>query len=227
MRYPGGKSRAVKLILSYFPKHISRVCSPFLGGGSIELVLAQKGVEVYAYDYFKPLIEFWQELLEHPRQLAKSIRRYYPLSKKKFCSLQKEYSSIKTKQERAAIFFVLNRASFSGATFRGGMSPGHPRFTKRCIEQLAGFSIHYLHVQYMDFKESIAKHTNDFLYLDPPYYSKATLYGSPDNDDRFDHVSLASILKKRKRWLLSYNNCAYIRKLYQGYQIIPLQWNME
>lgn len=52
LRYPGGKSRAVKIITQYIPKDIKVLCSPFFGGGSIELYLDSKGINVYGYDYF-------------------------------------------------------------------------------------------------------------------------------------------------------------------------------
>jgi DNA adenine methylase len=71
LRYPGGKSRAVKHILPHFPEDIREVCSPFLGGGSVELALATRGIQVYGYDVFEPLIWFWQALLQDPEGLAR------------------------------------------------------------------------------------------------------------------------------------------------------------
>ncbi|MCG8626314.1 MAG: DNA adenine methylase, partial [Proteobacteria bacterium] len=56
LRYPGGKSRAVSMILGLLPAGIKTLASPFLGGGSIELAVASHGVKVYGYDIFKPLV---------------------------------------------------------------------------------------------------------------------------------------------------------------------------
>ena len=39
LRYPGGKTRAVKQIQQYIPKGIDKLCSPFFGGGSLEIAL--------------------------------------------------------------------------------------------------------------------------------------------------------------------------------------------
>ena len=66
LRYPGGKSRAVELITTkYIIPNLSErqnVCSPFFGGGSIELYLAKKGYKVSGYDDFRSLVDFWKIL---------------------------------------------------------------------------------------------------------------------------------------------------------------------
>lgn len=225
LRYPGGKTRGAKEILKYFPPMLDRVCSPFFGGGSIELELANKGVEVFGYDVFEPLTTFWQVLLDNPEELMESVKKYYPLTNSKFYSLQAEYMNIKDKKERATVFFVLNRASFSGTTLSGGMSPGHPRFTPAIIEKLAAFKINNLTVENADFHNSLAKHTKDFLYLDPPYANGGKLYGERgDTHESFDHKGLAEIITKRKGWILSYNDCQAVRELYGDFKKINLKW---
>lgn len=225
LRYPGGKSRAIKEIMQYFPVGLDTVCSPFLGGGSIELALASKGVEVYGYDVFEPLTDFWQELLKEPKVLAEIVRTHYPLTNTKFYSLQKDFLKLKTKREKAAIFFVLNRASFSGTTLSGGMSPNHPRFTEKIIEYIEGFQTDKLHVENLDFHQSIAKHPKDFLYLDPPYANGEKLYGHKgDTHHDFDHTGLAKVLKSRDGWILSYNDCPKVRDWYSGFEILTPKW---
>ncbi|GAB6394159.1 MAG: DNA adenine methylase [Bacteroidales bacterium] len=225
LRYPGGKSRGVKEILQYFPEGLDTVVSPFLGGGSIELALANRGVKVYGYDVFEPLTAFWQVLLKEPEELAELVRRYYPLTGSQFYSLQRSFLQIRNKRDRAAVFFVLNRASFSGTTLSGGMSPNHPRFTEKIIEYLETFSAPNLHVGKMDFHDSIAKHENDFLYLDPPYANGGGLYGhNGDTHKDFDHTGLAAMLRKRDGWALSYNDCDKVRDWYKGYTILTPQW---
>lgn len=225
LRYPGGKSRAVKEIIKYFPDGLDKVCSPFLGGGSIELELANRGVEVYGYDTFEPVSTFWQELLKDPKGLADMVRKYYPLTNTKFYSLQKEFLKLKSKKEKAAVFFVLNRASFSGTTLSGGMSPDHPRFTNAIIEYIENFRISNLHVEKADFHDSLAQHKTDFLYLDPPYANGEKLYGDRGSThESFDHTGLAKILRKRDGWILSYNDCEKVRTWYSGYEMLIPQW---
>lgn len=224
LRYPGGKNRAIKSIYSCIPPNEKSLYSPFLGGASIELACTTR-MKVHGSDIFEPLITFWEVLTSNPTKLVKRVKSYYPLSRSKFYSLQKRYIHLSDKIERAAGFFVLNRSSFSGTTLSGGMSPGHPRFNEAAIERLSTFKVKNFTVECADYKDVITKHEADFLYLDPPYMNGQSLYGvRGDTHKGFDHKALAELIKKRGRWIISYNNCDEIRKLYKDYPIISLEW---
>ncbi len=224
LRYPGGKTRAIKAIYSCIPPNEIQLCSPFLGGASIELACTTR-MMVYGSDVFEPLIAFWKTLLNKPDILIERVRSYYPLSKTKFYNLQKRYVSLDDEIERAAAFFVLNRSSFSGTTLSGGMSPGHPRFTESAIERLQTFRADNFLVECVDYKDAISKHQDAFLYLDPPYLNGQNLYGiKGDTHKGFDHRALAEILHKRDRWIMSYNDCPTIRELYKDNTILSVEW---
>lgn len=225
LRYPGGKTRGVETIVSCFPDGVQELLSPFFGGGSIELFAASKGVKVYGYDVFAPLAEFWQCLLQDANRLADEVQKHFPLAKQKFYELQKTQTTFSTKIERAAVYYVLNRSSFSGATLSGGMSPHHPRFTQTSIDRLRSFYNPNVSVHKADFSHSLRNHPHLFAYLDPPYLIKSSLYGRKgDAHKDFDHEALADLLRNRKRWILSYNDCSEIRKLYAGFHITVPNW---
>jgi len=225
LRYPGGKTRAVNLITKLIPLGTKELCSPFLGGGSIELACTGRGIFVYGYDIFTPLVEFWECLLDDPQKLAKEVEKYFPLSRERFYELQKIQTEFKKKIERAAVFYVLNRSSFSGSTLSGGMSPNHPRFTISSIQRLRNFYNPNIKVEKKDFRESISLHPEKLLYLDPPYIIKNSLYGrNGDAHKGFDHLKLYEILSERDNWILSYNNCTEILKLYKNYKILFPVW---
>ncbi len=246
LRYPGGKSRAVskiveKYIISNIPES-KKVCSPFFGGGSIEINLAKRGFRVYGYDAFPPLVNFWQVLLKNPKRLANATEKELRVSKKRFDKIQENFRNksgkYRQQMKNATIFYLLNRTSYSGTTLSGGMATDldkknwwkrrNPRFNKNSIERLRNFSVKNLTVNRLDFRKSILKHKDAFVYADPPYYiGKKNLYGD-QGDMQFkqkDHEDLAKILKKRKRWVLSYNNTPEVRKLYRGFRIRKLSWS--
>ena len=70
IRYGGGKSLAVGTIISNIPDDIKKIISPFLGGGSLEIALAQElNIEVVAYDIFDLLVNYWQIQIEKTRRI--------------------------------------------------------------------------------------------------------------------------------------------------------------
>ena len=227
LRYAGGKSRGVSKISSFIPQETKAICSPFFGGGSVELACANNDIFVSGYDNFKPLVEFWQCLLSDRIKLASIVRKYYPLPKTEFYNLKKVMAALPptNKYVRAAIFYVLNRCSFSGTTMSGGMSPDHPRFTESSIERLSNFSVKNIQINHADFNESIKLNSDKLLYLDPPYMIESYLYGTNgDMHTGFDHEGLSKILHRRKNWILSYNDCKHIHSLYDGYCFHYPEW---
>jgi len=201
----------------------------FFGGGSLEIYCAQIGIRIYGYDNFKPLADFWQWLFKDPNKLADAVKKYWPLkTKDEFYNLQKEHINAKNPFERAVQFYVLNRTSYSGSTLLGGMASYqgdiNPRFTISSIERIRNFKIKNLTVEFADFKDSIQKHPNTLLYLDPPYQIESKLYGKRGEHKNFDHKALASILKNRKKWILSYNNSEQIQEMYGEFQLLEKDW---
>ena len=169
LRYPGGKSRAVKRIVPLIPPDTKCLCSPFVGGASVELACATMGMDIRGYDIFTPLVNFWQCLLADPQELAERVKIYHPMGKVRFYELQKRYMQLSDNIECAAVFYALNRSSFSGTTLSGGMSPHCPRFNTNAIERLRQFAVKNITITQADYRESISDNADAFLYLDPPH----------------------------------------------------------
>lgn len=225
LRYPGGKSRAVKIITNLIPEKEDLLISPFFGGGSIELAYTQNNKKVKGYDNFLPLTDFWEQLINNNINLANKIKKYYPLDRETFYKLQKLQFNNLSKLDRAAIFYVLNRSSFSGSTLSGGMSPNHPRFTHSSIQRIIDFKIKNLTVENKSFEDSIKENTGRFFYLDPPYMIKNYLYGNRgDKHKGFEHLLLKETLDNEEKWIMSYNNSEEVLDLYNQYHIIYPDW---
>lgn len=229
LRYPGGKSRAVNTLYEFIPKGETEICSPFFGGGSFEFHLINNGCSVSASDIFTPLVEFWNRAMTDPDGLADEVQKLLPLSKEKFKAIQKAHTEGVTGEGTenmvAAWFYALNRASFSGTTYSGGMSKGHPRFTQSSIDRLRNWRCNDLTVVNESFEEFIPKHSDKFHYLDPPYLIDSYLYGSKGDTHRgFNHDLLREVVDDLDGFIMSYNDCYAVRELYKDYKIIDLDW---
>jgi DNA adenine methylase len=103
------------------------------------------------------------------------------------------------------------------------MSPKTERFTRKHIDYLAEFKAPQLSVELSDFQKALKHRPSVFAYCDPPYFLDGKcLYGKQHLD--FNHEALHRILRKRKAWLLSYDDCPEVRELYSGFRIKTVSW---
>ena len=129
-------------------------------------------------------------------------------------------------------YFIINRCSFSGSTLSGGFSEeaSIKRFTPSSINKIELLDFTNIDIYNYDFYDFINNFNNNkaFIFLDPPYYleNKSKLYGNNgDMHENFNHQLLFDLLNTKKNWLITYNNCEYIRKLYEDYIIIDVNWS--
>lgn len=233
LRYPGGKTRAIKVLDEHLPEKIDTVLAPFLGGGSYELHLTGKGSHVEGYDVFVPLANFWEHLLTNPSGLANSTDALRPLGKTKFKEYQTKLATDPDSSlADASKFLAVNRCSFSGATLSGGYSQASEdgRLTDSIIERVRGFQNSLLTVKNKSF-ETVLDDQHDFIFADPPYRLPATasnkLYGvSGSLHDDFNHDLFANMMKDISTpWLITYNDSPEIRKAFQAYNIFSVSWS--
>lgn len=236
LRYPGGKSRAVKLISSLVPQ-FDEFREPFVGGGSVFIYLKQQYPEkiFWINDIYDNLFHFWRECKDNPNKLIFQIwewKNKYQDGKKLHRYLINNidgFNNIK----KAAAFFIFNRITFSGTTESGGFSSAafKNRFTKSSIErteQLSTILTNTLITNY-DYKKVVEKTgKNVFIFLDPPYYSttKSSLYGKNGNLHKgFDHQRFASVMKNTNhKWLITYDDSPYIKNIFSFANIIS--WDL-
>ncbi|MEG0165560.1 DNA adenine methylase [Anaerorhabdus sp.] len=90
----------------------------------------------------------------------------------------------------------------------------------KCSERLRKVNI-----ENKDFEGLIKQHDAEesFFYCDPPYY-KAEYYEASFNEQ--DHHRLKNVLSNIKgKFLLSYNDCPFIRDLYKDFCIVSVERN--
>ena len=101
------------------------------------------------------------------------------------------------------------------------------RFTTSSIDRISKLDLSKFTINNLDF-EIFMNHTPDeLIFLDPPYYleKKSKLYGKNGNmHDTFDHNRLFHCISTKNNWLMTYNDCKYIRDLYKNFKIIETSW---
>lgn len=218
LRYAGGKSKAVKVLMPYVPEGTTEVVSPFLGGGAFELALVQKGIAVHASDIDEPLVAFWQVMKGDRAELVSRLRNRHPFTKELYLECQKTLSDVDTPLNQAFKFFVVNRCCFSGC-MTGGYSGARAPLSS--IDKLERVTLEGLSVRHCDYETALRQHPDAFAFLDPPY-DVPNLYRSAE----FDHERLARVLREREApWVLCYNDTPRVRALYGAWcEITPVTW---
>tara|TARA_B100000795_G_scaffold269272_1_gene258159 strand:- start:111 stop:1157 length:1047 start_codon:yes stop_codon:yes gene_type:complete len=254
LRYAGGKSKAIGLILENLPKlKEKKIVSPFFGGGSFELCISQMlGIKVIGYDIFNMLTNFWYVLINHKEEFIIELKKFN-ISRDEFTynrhvllnyweKIKPSDLNYKTKNKielnsedltkldnnivMQAVYYYYNMTLSYGPMFLGWPSSieiNKKKFERR-IEKLKNLNLINLEVKTNTFQEILEKHSEDFLFLDPPYYLQGDskmfkgMYPNCNfaiHHNKFDHIELAKILKNHKGgFLMTYNNCLSIRDLY-------------
>ena len=242
LRWSGGKQKSIKYLKYYIPSSFDFYYEPFAGGLAMAFYIAQNyNVPIICSDIDPNLMNFWHCLKYYPNELFSII----DFTKKAALNGKSLYKHIQTQKNeelglltRAAIFFIENRITFSGLTNSGGYSEEsfNKRFTKSIIEKLIPASkiIKNFEFYHKDFDYLFnLSNNNVFIYADPPYYSatNSRLYGkNGDLHIGFDHLRLRDTIKNSKHKVLtSYDDCEYIRSIYDGFNIkeIELQYGMN
>ncbi len=242
LRYAGGKSLAVGLIIERFPDNIKRLVSPFLGGGSVEIACSvELGLPVIAYDIFNLLINYWDIQIKNPEELYKRLLKFNPNREefsrvKNILKLHWEGKKIiRSKYDLAAIYYFNHNTSY-GPHFLGSQSSVYLQQERyqTIIEKVRNLRINNIQVGCESFEKIMTKYKNDFLYCDPPYYldgDSKTFIGLyphrnfPIHHKNFDHERLKDfLLKHRGGFVLSYNDCSTIKEWYKDFNRTAPSW---
>jgi DNA adenine methylase len=238
LRYPGGKSRAVSYLLSFVP-HFKELREPFFGGGSFSFYYVQKRptAKFYASDINYDLYCFWKELKTNKDQLIQEILKVWKTrqnGKELFKELVSKRQHTMSDFERAVDFFILNRINFSGVVDSGGYSEQafEKRFTRSSIERLEKTYHIVKHIEFSskDYSDLLFRNgENAFIFLDPPYYSatKSRLYGKKGylHTDFNHELFFENMTRCKHRWLITYDNCEYIKKIFQDFYLV--EWELQ
>ena len=128
----------------------------------------------------------------------------------------------KSDVRRAAAFYKLIRYSYGSGCTSYGCQPLDVRKTFYLIWE-ASRRLKDTVVENKDFEALIRQYDRDnaFFYCDPPYYETEGHYAVVFRKE--DHVRLRDTLAGCKgKWMVSYNDCEYIRDLYSSFYILSV-----
>lgn len=246
LRYPGGKSKALKTLGPWIPEGVEEFRDPFLGGGSVPLMFSQNhpNVPVWVNDKYYFLFNFWVTLRDEGDRLSEHLLSILP-PQGDIEGHRKQYEQSKEVLanegsddfEKAVAFYLINKTSYSGLTERGTFSPGtvnrgnSNNITPRGIGKLKEFSkvIQNWKITNLDYSEVLLGEGEEvFVFLDPPYDIKSFLYGGKEGDlhQEFSHEEFAQNVDKCKhKFMITYNVNDWIVNRYNKYQ--QTEWKIR
>jgi len=226
--YPGGKSRAVKMLYEIASEvEFDTYVEPFLGGGSLALYITQMrpDVKVFVSDAFHPLVCFWETLRDNPEKLINHllVLRSQVNTEEECRGLYLECHEILkhiegTILEKAVAFYVANKMAYGGL-MRGddcfSIYNSKKKFSEYGINKLSKYPDIIRNWAIVEEDYSVVVENNlknrTLVYLDPPYDIKhSTLYGSEANlHKNFNHDSFTDLCEAWRESLtkivISYN----------------------
>ena len=228
LRYPGGKSRAIKKMAQFLPdmSKYKEYREPFLGGGSVALHMTQTypHLEIWVNDLYEPLVNFWQQLQDEADEITTRLRTFkeaYPTpekAKELFLESKELVNDARASLvTRAVSFYIVNKCSFSGLTESSSFSKqaSDSNFSLRGIEKLPEYSeiIQNWVITNLTYERMSCDEKDVFTYLDPPYEIKSSLYGKKGGMHKgFDHDAFAEECDRHtNHMMISYNSSQLIR----------------
>lgn len=247
LRYPGGKSRALKFLFDHLPTDfIEEYREPFLGGGSVAIEFSKRypNKTVWVNDAYYNLYNFWINLQQRNNDLHALIlhmknrasqgsdqKEVDENHRKLFNEAKSEIEGTTDFLRRAAYFYVLNKCSFSGLGESSGFSvqASQSNFSYSNIDKLLLYKdiIKNWIITNLDYKHLCVNVKKDVLiFLDPPYDIDSWLYGKGgDMHANFGHTRFAEIANGLNCYvMITYNSSDEIKSLFDGWNM--LDWDL-
>ena len=221
MSWIGGKKSLRELIVSLFPLYYERYIEVFGGAGWI-LFHKNPGNDFEVYnDYNSLLVNLYRCVREKPNELMDALR--YCLNSREDFDYVKNClarDSPASDVQKAAWFYQLIRYSYASGLTSFGSQP-HDIWSNFPLIEQAHRRLAKVVIENKDFEKLIRQYDRpvSFFYCDPPYFETEGYYKNVGEDGftEKDHIRLRdSLMKAQGKFLLSYNDCEFIRELYDA-----------
>lgn len=216
----GGKSKLANKIIATFPQH-DCYCEVF-GGGLNIFFRKERSKNEIINDINSELINLYRVIQKYPQTLSLYLNDML-ISREIFEDIRYKRLLPRNKIQEAAYFYYKTTQSFGSKGHHFAMPKGD-RAPKNIYHGFKVWSdrLKGVCIENMDFERLIKEYDrpSTLFYLDPPYIGTESYYDTPNGFNIKSHELLASSLKSiRGKFILSYNDCEVVRKLYDGFSI--------
>lgn len=232
LKWVGGKSSLLPLLLERVPDRIDEYYEPFLGGGSLFFALASRGRLRHAHlsDVNKDLVVTYNAVRDDVDAVIQALRTHAELSCEEHYYEARDLfnSGALDPIGTAATMIYLNRVGFNGVwrvNSSGELNVPWGRRDDFCPDEdglrASSKALAQADISHRQF-DSTPVGADGFYYFDPPYdatYEKYTKGGF----GRDCHERLADYTEKLDvvgaKWLLSNSGTDFVRSLWAGRKI--------
>ncbi len=240
LKWAGGKTNLLSMLLAYCPQKFNTYYEPFLGGGALFFGLYRLGKIHYAKlsDINEELISTYNAIKNNVESVIKILEQY-PHEKDFYYSLRSKDPNLLSIEERAARMIYLNKTGYNGlyrVNSKGKFNVPFGRYKNpnyKDFDNLRAVSVALQHVQLSHHSFEMAISTaqkGDFVYFDPPYdpvsetayFTQYNASGFGKNEQRKLAETFWNLGDRGVYVMLSNSNTEFIRELYKGATIIEL-----
>lgn len=220
MSWVGGKKALREEVVRRFPLYYERYIEVFGGGGWV-LFHKPPGNDFEVYNDFNSLLTNLYRCVRDKPDLLMNALKYVLNSREDFDRARLALRRKRTTDvQRAAWFYQIIRYSYASALTSYGSQPHDMRANFPLIEQ-AHRRLKDVVVENKDFEKLIRQYDRpvSLFYCDPPYHATERYYQNIGEDGftERDHIRLRdALLSIQGKFLLSYNDDAFVRELYDA-----------
>lgn len=240
VKWAGGKAGIMRHLLKHIPETINGTYhEPFVGGGALFFELQKQGIltgNASLSDKNEALVDAYNIIKSQPAKLIELLHNHsMKHSHDYYYEVRADNKPNKSPLESAARFIYLNKTCFNGlhrenskGEFNVPMGNyKNPKIVDRENIMAAHQVLQNVDIRFQDFQSIVLASSDDFVYLDPPYYpikeDSFTKYSRSDFQEG-EHVRLREFLGNLDcMWLLTNSDTPKIRELYKKFSITAIK----
>lgn len=235
IKWSGGKSDELDMILPHIPKEYGTYVEPFTGGGAVYFALEPE--KAVLNDIHPELITFYQQIADGNGTLLYDMMKNHKNDEETYYNVR-DHMQIETDLDKAFQFYYLRKTCYRGMLrYNKNKKFNIPwgRYKTVNFEEVKQDQYHNLlkkaTLMNGDFQKVFDLHDdpNNFCFIDQPYDSKFTDYGYCQFGKR-DQERLAHAFKSAQmKCLMVVGETDFIKELYDGYivQTYPKKYKFK